>query len=112
MFAGLDHQVAVDAVFQHHLLAARVELLEHAEHDVVALGAEPPAEDDTAMLTVRQVIDLQYRPINTQNATGPPKEGIVFRWDHRAFPEPPDVTYVHLLTSADLWRPLVTSTDL
>ena len=45
MFAGLHHQVAVDALLEHHLLAAGVELPEHAEHYVVALGAEPPSED-------------------------------------------------------------------
>ena len=54
VFSGLDHQVAVDSLLQHHLLAARVELPVHAEHDVVALGAEPPAEQQTVIPAVIQ----------------------------------------------------------
>ena len=60
MFSGLDHQVAVDAVLEHHLLSARVELPEHAELDVVALGAEPPAEEQAGVMAVRLLTVLIY----------------------------------------------------
>ena len=76
--------MAVDSFLHHHLLSSGVVLLEHAEHDVVALGAESPAEDtavnaralDSDLCAFRSVARLVERRTRGGKSPGSSRFGV------------------------------------